>query len=82
MVSSVASLENQKVLASFVTPTAPIEKPNLKNIEVARNEVRQAPFDRLKLEKLLNVEKTSKNFAMVQYLETRIKQLNEKGSQP
>ncbi len=82
MVSSVASPENKKLLATFVTPTLPAEKPNLKNIESARNDVRQSPFDRLKLEKLLDVEKNSKNFAMVQYLETRIKQLNEKGSQP
>ncbi len=82
MVSSVATLENQKVLATFVTPAVTADKPNFKNIELARNEVRQAPFDRQKLEKLLDVEKTSKNFAMVQYLETRIKQLKEKGSQP
>ena len=82
MLSSVASAENKKLLATFVTPLTTQEKPNLKNIEVARNEVRQSPFDLLKLQKLLDVEKNSKNFAMVQYLETRIKQLNEKGSQP
>ena len=82
MLSSVASAENKKLLATFVTPVTTQEKPNLKNIEVARNEVRQSPFDLLKLQKLLDVEKSSKNFAMVQYLETRIKQLNEKGSQP
>ena len=82
MLTSVATPENQKLMAGFIVAPAPVEKPNLQNVEVARNEVRQAPFDRVKLEKLLDVEKTSKNFAMVQYLETRIKQLDEKGNQP
>ncbi len=82
MLQTVASADNQKLLKSFETPVAIQEKPNFKNIEMARNEVRQSPFDKSKLEKLLDVEKISKNFAMVQYLETRIKQLNEKGSQP
>ena len=49
--------------------------PELKEIEAARESVRQNPLDRQLATNLLNLEKKSKNFAMVQYLEGRLRTL-------
>jgi len=54
--------------------------PQVSSVEAARNEVRQAPLDKSKLENLLTLEKQARNFAMVQYLEGRIKLIDEKGT--
>lgn len=52
-------------------------RPDLKQIEAARDLVRANPLDRTAAEKLLELEKKSKNFAMVQYLEGRLRSLSE-----
>lgn len=47
--------------------------PDLKEIEAAREVVRQKPMDTAAVEKLLELEKKARNFAMVQYLEGRLR---------
>lgn len=57
-------------------------RPSLKEIQTARNQVLQNPFDKKALEALLDLEKKSENAAMTQYLQTRIESLaksSEKG---
>ena len=56
-------------------------RPAAQTIEAARNGVRESPCDRPRLEKLLKIEKQSKNFAMIQYLEGRISQLSQGAQQ-
>ncbi|MBX2993872.1 MAG: hypothetical protein KF681_03600 [Bdellovibrionaceae bacterium] len=49
--------------------------PDVKELQAAREAVRQSPLDRSAANRLLELEKKSKNFAMVQYLEGRLKSL-------
>lgn len=51
--------------------------PNFKDIEEARNELRKKPMEKASVEKLLGLERTIGNFAMVQYLEGRLENLNK-----
>lgn len=51
--------------------------PNFKDIEQARNELRQSPMAKASVEKLLTLERSTGNFAMVQYLEGRLENLNK-----
>lgn len=51
--------------------------PNFKEIEQARNELRQSPMAKASVEKLLMLERSMGNFAMVQYLEGRLENLNK-----
>jgi hypothetical protein len=82
ILKTVANIENQAFLAQVKVPNLMTERPTHQILELAKDDVRQSPFDKIKLEKLLDIEKQSKNFAMVQYLESRIKQLDDKGAQP
>jgi len=54
------------------------QKVAMTSLEEARNEVRANPFNREKIEKLKSLESQMKNFAMVQYLEGRLQNLEEK----
>ncbi len=48
-------------------------KPSVAALESARDEVRQSPFDVKAIQRLLQLEKQTGDFAMVQYLEGRLK---------
>lgn len=52
--------------------------PELQEIEAARDQVRKNPLDRAALGRLLEVEKRARNFAMVQYLEGRLRLMDDK----
>ncbi len=61
---------------------AAANRPSLKEIQAARSQVHQNPFDKQALQELLDLEKKSDNTAMTQYLQTRIENLgksSEKG---
>jgi hypothetical protein len=60
--------------AISAAPSTVAEKPTREALESARNDVRQNPFDRALLEKLLGLEKQAGDFAMVHYLEGRLQQ--------
>jgi hypothetical protein len=62
--------------------TVATNRPSLKEIQAARNQVHQNPFDKQALQALLELEKKSDNTAMTQYLQSRIENLaksSEKG---
>src|SRR5690606_19734090 len=79
----VAEGPHQEFLAQLRAPASTVESTSvsLQELEMARNQVREAPFNKQHLEKLLQIEKQNKNLAMVQYLENRIRQ-NQKEVQP
>ncbi len=64
-------------LKTILTQQAAVVPPNFKEIELARNELRKKPMEKASVEKLLGLEKTVGNFAMVQYLEGRLENLNK-----
>lgn len=80
MLKQVSAPEGQAFLDQVLEDRPVVVAPSAQTLESARNEVRAAPLDKLRLQKLLDVEKQAKNFAMVQYLEGRIRQTEEKGA--
>lgn len=56
--------------------------PDVKDLELARRDVREKPLDRASVEKLLELEKKTRHFAMVQYLEGRLRGLEAKEVKP
>lgn len=80
MLQEVAGPTVQPVLQQLLDKREVAAIPAFQEVENSRNAVREAPLDKTRLEKLLQLEKQSKNFAMVQYLEGRIRQLDEKGT--
>lgn len=56
-----------------VVETSAQIKPTREVLETARNEVRQNPMDHGRIEKLLGLEKQAGDFAMVHYLEERLR---------
>jgi hypothetical protein len=82
----IAPQEYQGMLAELVVTkkdtTVAGQRPSLQEIQKARSQVNQNPFDRQALQALLDLEKKSENSAMTQYLQTRIENLaksSEKG---
>lgn len=82
----IAPQDQQGFLADLVVvkkdTTMAANRPSLKEIQAARNQVHQNPFDKQALQALLELEKKSENTAMTQYLQTRIENLaksSEKG---
>ncbi len=72
---SVADKENLAAIEAIqASPAAVATKPTAQVLEQARNEVRQNPVDRARIEKLLSLEKQAGDFAMVHYLEGRLQQ--------
>lgn len=65
-------------LTSSPEAVAASTKPTREALEAARNEVRLNPFDKIRLESLLKLEKQAGDFAMVHYLEGRLAQSQEK----
>lgn len=53
-------------------------RPTRESLEAARGDLRQNPFDRNRIEQLLTLEKQNKNFAMIQYLEERLRESTAK----
>jgi len=83
----IAPQEHQAMLAELVVTkkdtTVAAVRPSLKEIQAARSQVLQNPFDKQSLQALLELEKKSENTAMTQYLQTRIDNLgksSEKGA--
>ncbi len=77
LLTDVAPESPKQFLASLKPPTAP-SGPSLAEVEAMRDQVRKHPFDRTAVENLMGLEKESKNFAMVQYLEGRLKVMDDK----
>jgi hypothetical protein len=77
---AIAEPTHQTFLKQLLETREIASVPDLKSAEAARNEVRESPLDKVRLQKLLGIEKQNKNMAMVQYLEGRIKTLEEKGT--
>lgn len=75
--SEVSKETDKTELKSILSQQAAIVPPNFKEIEEARNELRKKPMEKASVEKLLGLEKTVGNFAMVQYLEGRLENLNK-----
>jgi len=82
----IAPQEYQTFLADLVVvkkdTTVAANRPSLKEIQAARNQVHQNPFDKQALQALLELEKKAENTAMTQYLQSRIENLaksSEKG---
>lgn len=74
----VAPEEHKAFLSDLVAATqAPAKVVPLAEVEAARQDLRAKPFDKGGVEKLLGLEKQNQNFAMVQYLEGRLKTLED-----
>ena len=58
------------------TEAAKAERPSMQEVQAARSKVHQDPMSASALKNLMNLEKKSDNTAMVQYLQTRIDNLN------
>ncbi len=76
--TEVASSTVAAELKSILGPKKTLEKLSLKESEEARNQLREDPLNKDLTHKLLGIEKQNKNFAMVQYLEGRMKNLEKK----
>ncbi len=68
---NLASLEAEPATAEIAA------RPSTQLVQDARRKVYQKPFDKQALEDLLSVEKKSENTAMVQYLQTRLANLDK-----
>jgi tetratricopeptide (TPR) repeat protein len=74
----IAPSDQQASLANLkITPPAQVEHPAVQVVQAARKKVYQNPFDAQALEELLSLEKKTENVAMVQYLQTRLTNLNK-----
>lgn len=79
----VTQTENYKDQHSFISglksksEVAAQKKIEIALLEEARNQVRLNPLNREKIEGLKNLENEAKNFAMVHYLEGRLKSLDD-----
>lgn len=72
--ASVAENTDRDFINSLLNKNTNIsDRPSLQEIESARNLVRSQPLNQGAVENLLRLEKKSQNFAMVQYLEGRLK---------
>ncbi|MEK6773929.1 MAG: tetratricopeptide repeat protein [Bdellovibrionota bacterium] len=79
--AEVASSADATELKSILGPKKILAKLSLRETEEARNELRADPLNKDLMNKLLGIEKQNKNFAMVQYLEGRMKNLEKKETQ-
>ncbi len=68
----IANLENKPAKETVAA------RPSTQAVQAARKQVYQKPFDKQALEDLLTIEKKSENTPMVQYLQTRLANLNNK----
>lgn len=69
-----ASTADQQYLSELEYKNAAVlSLPNLKEIEIAKDELRKAPLNTSAVQRLLDLERKTKNFAMIQYLEGRLK---------
>jgi hypothetical protein len=75
--SDIAKAADQAELKGILAQQAAITPPNFKEVEEARNELRKKPMEKASVEKLLGLERTMGNFAMVQYLEGRLENLTK-----
>jgi hypothetical protein len=65
-----------QVTKAVASNSVAIEKPSREILEKARAEVRLSPFDKSRIEKLLDLERQAGDFAMVHYLEQRLREKN------
>ncbi|MGZ5278447.1 MAG: tetratricopeptide repeat protein [Pseudobdellovibrionaceae bacterium] len=75
-----AAPEQTRTLANVDAKTATTDasvRPSSQVVQDARRQVYQKPFDKQALENLLSVEIKSENSAMVQYLQTRLANLDK-----
>lgn len=70
--SEIASEVNKKTLQEITHQQ--VNKPTFAEIELARNKVRENPLNLENLKSLKDLEQQSHNLAMVEYLETRMKE--------
>ncbi|OYZ17928.1 MAG: hypothetical protein B7Y39_14365 [Bdellovibrio sp. 28-41-41] len=75
--SSIAKDADKADLQAILTQQTAGVAPNFKDVEEARNELRRSPMAKASVEKLLMLERSTGNFAMVQYLEGRLENLNK-----
>jgi hypothetical protein len=69
--------QNLAGLDTKAPPEPAAARPSTQLVQQARHNVYQKPFDKQALENLLSLEKKSENTAMVQYLQTRLENLNK-----
>lgn len=79
LVRSALPAENAGLLADV---SAPVEapKPSLAQVEQARQQVRETPFDSQKISELMKLEKQLGRNSMVSYLQTRLDGLGSEAS--